>query len=228
MALVSILVTDLIADIRTQSGLRNNQFYTDSDIRLMLLEAGQELYDDIEGSFQAYIVTTFDFTIAAGANTVALPSDFKRDNSLTYNPTSNCPTPVKPLGSWLERGAASTAGMGGTYRLYYTPFFSTTGAGGTEALPVSMTPWTQYLKTQVSITIRTGRQQDTSALDAKLQGLKQRVNASVKNRTQSPRQAPLTRRRLINGYDTLDTSRRYWLNGGNLELYGFGQPGGNW
>jgi len=194
----------------------------------MVLDAGAELYDDIEGSFQAYIITPFDFTIASGANSVALPADFKRDNSLTYNPCSSSPTPVKPLGSWLERGAGTTAGMAGNYRLYYTPFFATSGAGGTEALPVAATPWALYLKVHASIAIRTSRQQDTSDLQAKLQQLKQRIAASVKNRTEAPRQAPLKRRRRINGYDTVDTSRRYWLNGGNLELYGFGQPGGNW
>ena len=228
MALTSILVNDLVADVRTLSSLRNNQFYVDADIRLMVLDAAEELYDDVEGSFQAYIVTNFDFTIASGSNSVALPADFKRDNSLTYNPTSQSPTPVRPLGSWLERSGASTAGMGGSYRLYYTPFFATTGSGGTETLPVSMLPWALYIKIHASIAVRTGRQQDTSALEQKLAGIKQRVAGSVKNRTQIPRQAPNTRRRRVNGYDVIDTTRRYWLNGANLELYGFGTPGGNW
>lgn len=227
MALTSILVADLIADVRTLSGLRNNQVLLDSDIRLMVLDAGQELYDDIEGSFQAYIVTTFDFTLTT-TNSVALPADFKRDNSLTYNPASQSPSPVKPLGSWLERGGANTSGMAGAYRLYYTPFFATSGSGGTEALPVASTPWALYVKTHAAIAVRTMRQQDTSALEQKLQGLKQRIAGSVKNRTQSPRQAPITRRRAFNGYDGIDTTRRYWLNGLNLELYGFGTTGGNW
>lgn len=228
MALASILVTDLIADIRTLSGLRNNQVLLDADIRLMVLDAGQELYDDIEGSFQAYIVTNFDFTLVGSVNSVALPADFKRDNSLTFNPASTSPSPVKPLGSWLERGGASTTGMAGSYRLYYTPFFATSGAGGTEALPVSMTPWALYVKTHAAIAVRSMRQQDTGALEQKLQGLKQRIAGSVKNRTQAPRQAPITRRRAFNGYDAIDTARRYWLNGANLELYGFGTTGGNW
>lgn len=229
MSLTSILVTDLVADVRTLSSLRNNQFYTDADIRLMVLDAAEELYDDVEGSFQAYVVTPFDFTIASGSNSVALPTDFKRDNSLTYNPTSTAPTPIKPLGSWLERAGAYTSGMAGSYRLYYTPFFSTTGSGGTEALPVSMTPWALYIKTHAAIAVRTGRQQKSGALQLKLQGLNQRVAGSVKNRTQSPRQAPITRRQRFSGYDYANTGcRRYWLNGGNLELYGFGTPGGNW
>jgi hypothetical protein len=228
VALTSILVTDLVADVRTLSGLRNNQVFTDADIRLMVLDAGEELYDDIEGSFQAYVVTAFDFTIASGAFSVALPADFKRDNSLTYLPASQSPTPVTPLGSWLERGGSNTSGLAGPYRLYYTSFFTTSGAGGTEALPVSCTPWALYLKVHASIAIRTSRQQDASDLQAKLQALKQRIAGSVKNRTQAPRQAPITRRRRINGYDTVDTSRRYWLNGSNLELYNLGGGGGNW
>lgn len=225
---MAVLVTDLIADIRTDSGLRNNQVFTDADIRRMVLDAGAELYDDVEGSFQAYIISTFDFTLAPGANSVALPADFKRDNSLTYNPTSTTPQRVDPLGSWLERGALST-NAAGTYRLYYTPFFTTSGAGGAEAIPVSMTPWALYLKIQASIAIRTSRQQDTSALDQQLQALKMRVAKSVKNRTQAPRQAPITRRG--RGFTSVcgpvNTDRRYWLNGTNLELYG-GGAGNGW
>lgn len=322
MSLASILVPDLIADIRTISGLRNSQLFLDADILSMVKDAGAELYDDVEGSFQAYFVTNFDFTITSG-NSVTLPADFKRDNSLTYNPTSQSPSPVKPLGSWLERGGGSTSGMAGSYRLYYTPFFPSlaiptstrtynTGGGGSYVaatrtynvtsggispafttndiggavsimdngghpqmsgvyviasivsatsvvlasgppadvasgldaggsiysalgtasapvvLPNSLTPWALYLKVHASIAIRTSRQQDTSALEQKLQGLKQRIAGSVKNRTQSPRQAPITRRRAYNGYDAIDTARRYWLNGSNLELYGFGTTGGNW
>lgn len=228
MSLTSILVPDLVADVRTISGLRNNQFYLDADIRLMVLDAAEELYDDVDGAFAAYVVSTFDFTIAAGANSVALPADFKRDQSLSFNPTSTTPTPVMPLGSWQERGGATTAGMAGSYRLYYVPFFATTGAGGSETLPVCMTPWALYIKTHAAITVRTGRGQKSGALQLKLQQLKPRVAAATKNRTQAPRQAPITRRRRWNGFDTVDTNRRYWLNGTNLELYGFGQPGGNW
>lgn len=322
MAIASILVTDLIAQVRTLSGLRNNQVLLDSDIVSLINDAGSELYDDVEGSFQAHFVTTFDFTLTT-TNSVPLPADFKRDNSLTYNPASASPSPIKPLGSWLERGGASATGMAGAYRLYYTPFFPSlaiptstrtynTGGGGSYVsatrtlnvtsggsppafttndiggaisvvdngghpqmsglysiasiasatsvvlaagppsdvvsgldaggsiysasgsvsapviLPQPMTPWALYMKTHAAIAVRTLRQQDTSALDQKLAALKQRVAGSVKNRTQSPRQAPITRRRAFNGYDAIETSRRYWLNGGNLELYGFGTTGGNW
>jgi hypothetical protein len=314
---MAVLVADLIADIRTMSGLRNNQLFLDSDIVDMTNDAVSELYDDVEGSFQAYFVSNFDFTIASGSNSIALPANFKRDNSLTYNPTSQSPSPVKPLGSWLERGGASTSGMAGNYRLYYTPMASLlvlpdttraysistgsytastrtlvatggvspafnattdigaailiqsnnqllagtyviasvvsattavlvsgpaadipsipsaggsiyTGFSGSPVLPQSLGPWAVYLKVHVAITIRTSRQQDTTTLDQKLQALKQRVAGSAKNRTQSPRQAPITRRRAFNGYDSIDTARRYWLNGSNLELYGFGTLGGNW
>lgn len=231
MAGTSILVVDLIADVRSLSSLRNNQFYLDADIRLMVLDAAEELYDDVEGSFQAYVITPFDFTLAAGSSSVALPADFKRDNSLTFNPATTAPQPVAPLGSWLERGALST-NAAGPYRLYYTPFFTTSGAGGTEALPVSMTPWAIYIKTHAAIAVRTGRQQDTADLQHKLDQIKQRAVSSVKNRTQAPRQAPITRRRLYDSYGSLASAaggRRYWLNGSNLEIYGaVGGGGGSW
>ena len=220
---MAVLVPDLIADIRILSGLRNNQLFLDADIRELVLDAGNELYDDIEGSFQAYFVTVFNFTIATGGNSVALPVDFKRDNSLTLNPATSNPMRVDPLGSWLERDNASAsfwtlgcdrkywlngtnleiypaANGAGNYRLFYTPFFVTASAGPTETIPVSMTPRALYLKVHASVAIRASRQQDTAALDQQLQGLKQRVAKSVKNRTQAPRQAPITRRARGNGW----------------------------
>lgn len=350
--MAAITVQDITADIRVMSGLRNNQLFSDIQIQSLVQDAGNELYDIIEGSFEHYAISTLDFTIASGASSVDLPEDFKRDNSLTRNPTSSSPETVDVLGSWLERnnqGNTSLTGdrkyfitgseleifpsssAPGDYRLFYTPFFTFTGfdptvdtdftvdvyapenlslvtfgapgpgrsftvspnpgsqltlngvpligaptpaagattilianqstqsqnglfrcaesdpggtvfyrlegydqtselavgttvlvTGGTVgagaytqtstqlnidvgpliwdaipalAVPVNMTPWVLYLKVHASIAIRTSRQQDSADLQAKLQQLKGRIEKSVKNRTEAPKQAPITRHR---------------------------------
>ncbi len=334
-----ITVDDLIADIRVMSGLRNNQLFSNDQIQQMVIDAGDELYDDVEGTFEHYFIDTFDFTIAAGESAVDLPESFKRDNSLTRNPDTSTPETVDVLGSWLERNDQSssiwtpsarryfitgdqleifpTAAAPGNYRLFFTPQFEfvspgvatagvqlatvaalptctssppgpghsltatsdgaltvdgvavndddpilvlnqendldngvyvatvagdlthpfiltrptpftySTGmvlsvsAGDVNArqsfqlvsspidvdvlplvfelvqltLPRAMRPWALYLKVHTSIAIRTSRQQDTTDLQAKLQALKTRVSKSAKNRTEAPKQAPMTRHR---------------------------------
>lgn len=386
MAARTVTVQAVIADIRVQSGLRNNQLFDDDQIAELATDAQSELGDLFINAYEHYFQTTFPFTIASPNSSVALPADFQKDNSLNRNPNSQTPETVDPLGSWLERnqlgGSAWTGGCRryfisgdelqifpasqapGDYLLFYTPqllglspvvlpgylhysravsfgtsdtyvkptytiaaadfqpfdagasmtvscsspnttlngsfvvasvvnpttatissgpTFSPTlpihgtatiadpsvtdpmtgsvralsfasggfdqsfvgasvtiagaGASGndgvwivasvpdefhlvvsdpdnamqfesafpstavisiqrqgtTNTIPQSMVPWVQYIKTHASITIRTSRKQPTDDLQAKLQALKTRVATSVKNRTEAPRQAPLTR-----------------------------------
>lgn len=306
-----VTASNLVADIRVMSGLRNNQLFSDDQVVDLIVDAGNELYDIVEGTLEHYFDTTFDFTIAPGSNSVVLPSDFKRDNSMSKDPTTSYPQTVDVLGSWLERDQFNSAGWSsnggrryfisgsaleifpagnaaGNYRLYYTPFFPAlaiptstrmynTGGGGSYvaatrtlnvtgggvppgfssndiggaisvidngghpqmsglytiasivsgtsvvlvagppadissgldaggtiysasgtvsapvALPQAMAPWALYLKVHASIAIRSSRKQPTDDLQAKLQALKTRVEKSARNRTEAPKQAPLTR-----------------------------------
>lgn len=57
-----------------------------------------------------------------------------------------------------------------------------------------LVPWALYLKTHASIAIRTSRGQATDQLEAKLAALVRRVARATKNRTEAPKQAPMTRR----------------------------------
>lgn len=72
---------------------------------------------------------------------------------------------------------------------------SLTQANSRSTLPASLTPWLLYIKAHASIAIRTGRQQDTSALEAKLSQERGRILALAANRSQDVTQAPITRGR---------------------------------
>lgn len=61
-------------------------------------------------------------------------------------------------------------------------------------VPLILLPWKLYIVVHASITIRTARQQDTSQLEAKLQGLKARVTKMAANRTEMVTQAPYMRK----------------------------------
>jgi hypothetical protein len=65
--------------------------------------------------------------------------------------------------------------------------------GTRSDLPAQMNPWALYLKVHASITIRTKRDQNVDALEAKLAALKQRIATTLTNRKEEPSQPPLTR-----------------------------------
>jgi len=63
------------------------------------------------------------------------------------------------------------------------------------ALPASLVPWVRYLKVYAALTVRRGRQQPAADLDRELTMLKLRASKMAANRTEQPKQAPITRGR---------------------------------
>jgi hypothetical protein len=146
---MSILVSDLVADTRLMSDLKNNQVCTDAEIATYLSDAGSELYDIFTSTSDKYNVSTYDFTIQGGVgnNTAPLPANFQQGHSIDINPTSAQPYTLKYLSNWLDRnhhngpfdifsGNANlkqycfldtnivifpATNAAGSYRLYYTP-----------------------------------------------------------------------------------------------------------
>lgn len=66
-----------------------------------------------------------------------------------------------------------------------------TWEGPASTFNVAMEPWVLYPEIHAAITIRTGRQQDTSDLQPKLAQLKQRIETATANRTEEVEQTPL-------------------------------------
>lgn len=126
-----------VTAIRQLSNTEGDPIVTDPEIVDRASEAKASLYDLILGSYEHYAVKPFTFTLAggAGANTVALPSDFYKDVSLSRNPAQQ-PQTVHRMSSWVERNNLPRRGytlMGsdlvvlpltlaqGDYELLYTP-----------------------------------------------------------------------------------------------------------
>jgi hypothetical protein len=72
---------------------------------------------------------------------------------------------------------------------------SLTQADSRGTLPAALSPWLLYIKVHAAIAIRTGRQQDTSALESKLSQERGRVIALAQNRNEDVTQAPILRGR---------------------------------
>lgn len=66
-------------------------------------------------------------------------------------------------------------------------------------LPAVLTPWQRFLKVYASLAVRTGRGQPAVELAGELEMLKKRITKASANRTAEPRQAPITRSRLMYG-----------------------------
>jgi len=64
------------------------------------------------------------------------------------------------------------------------------------SLPAALAPWARYLKVYAALTVRRGRQQPAADLAAELEMLKARARKMATNRTEAPKQAPMTRGRL--------------------------------
>lgn len=62
-------------------------------------------------------------------------------------------------------------------------------------LPAALTPWQRYLKVYGALTVRRGRRQPAIDLQAELETLKKRAAKAAANRTEEPKQAPITRGR---------------------------------
>lgn len=112
------------------------------------------------------------------------------------------------VGNYLVVSGASHAGNNGTFLITAvtdlsnvvtanaTTLVDEAFGGGvviTEQNPfnVVMEPWILYAEIHAAITIRTGRQQDTSDLVPKLAALKQRISSATANRTEEVSQSPL-------------------------------------
>lgn len=147
--MTAVPTQQIVDEVRTLSGLRRSPYFSDVEISEFVADAGTELADIFIASFEHHFQTPFDFTLAGqvGGNTVTLPDDFQKENILLLNPTLDAPERVPLLGSQEERAAvgpgvfvgggrrAFIAGQtlevlppsmaAGSYRLLYTPQFST-------------------------------------------------------------------------------------------------------
>ena len=66
-----------------------------------------------------------------------------------------------------------------------------TWVGPLSVFNTVMEPWVLYPEIHAAIAVRTSRQQDTSDLQPKLAGLKQRIATATANRTEEVPQTPL-------------------------------------
>jgi hypothetical protein len=146
---ITYLATDLVAQVRTESDLVLSQVFTDTELAIVISDAGSELRDQFTQTNQKYDINTFDFPLVGGVgqNSIPLPLDFQQGHSVDVNPTSTTPFTLRYLPNWLNRNSCNmpfqvfgnnfgpkaytflgselivlpAINANGVYRLYYTP-----------------------------------------------------------------------------------------------------------
>ncbi len=146
---MAVPVSDLVADIRIDSGLRQNQLFTDAQIAKFVTEAYAKLRDIFIGRFSHWFRASYRFTLTGGVggNTLdlSLIPNLQMDQFLNRNPDALRPETVRRLGSvanrndvggWFGNGVLGTrrydtdgdvltvyppATAAGSYELVYTP-----------------------------------------------------------------------------------------------------------
>lgn len=104
---MSVLLTDMIAQVRVDSGLRGNPFYSDQQIAQKLTDGIMKLRDIFIASLAHWFRRSKRFTLEGGVDgsafDLSLIPDFQMDQYLNRNPDSTTPEPVTTLGSIAER-----------------------------------------------------------------------------------------------------------------------------
>lgn len=116
---MAVLVSDLIAKVRIQSGLRNNRLFSDDVIAGLLDDAWKEEYDVFVESFAHWTSKTFPFSITgstpdtARLNLVTDVPDLQMVQGVNWV-QGNVRTPLLELGSFAERNQSG----GGAYGIF--------------------------------------------------------------------------------------------------------------
>lgn len=205
--------TITLATIRTESRQRadmeNSEFITDSELNTFINQSYAELYDLLVSRFEDYYTTSTTFTLSAGSNTYALPSDFYKLRGLDYASSGTNYIPVykynfsdrnrrnrsvnrligrqfdiryRILGNTLTMTPED--GAAGNYRLWYTPRI-TRLSSDSDTLD-SVNGWHEYVVVDAARKMLLKEESSTTALDREKQALIERIEAMAANRDDQP------------------------------------------
>lgn len=132
----------LIANTRALAFIVNDDSISDDDVTQRLTEALSSLHDLVVGAYEHYSIKQFPFTLAGGnaaglgLNSVTLPTDFYKDNSVDRVTSGSSQPETVHRFEWLDRNRTARREYSllgstlvvnpinraqGNYVLYYTP-----------------------------------------------------------------------------------------------------------
>jgi hypothetical protein len=104
---MAVTVQSIVDDARVLSGLRNNSYFSDTQIASLVNDTQKELWDIFTAQVSGWFRSVLNFTLAGGtgANSVAMPTDLEWIQWLDLNLGSSRPATILELGSPAERNA---------------------------------------------------------------------------------------------------------------------------
>lgn len=196
---MSTTLESLREQVRQRADMVNSEFVSDSELNQYISDSYAELYDLLVLKFEDYYLTESTFTVASGAESYTLPTDFyklrgvdkdlgsgdyvelrpfnfiDRNKDPVYEAYNGvCSVRYRILGSTLRFTPADQAP--GDYRLWYVPRFT---ALTTDASTVDgVNGWEVYIVTDAAIKCLQKEESDVSVLMALKADLRARIEAA--------------------------------------------------
>ena len=203
----TVTLLQLKTQSRERADMENSDFISDSELTSYINSSYAELYDLLVSRYEDYFTTETTQTVASGASSFTLPTDFYklRGLDLALDNSSNNYTPV-PRFNWNNRNAnvsrllsgqfnvsyrivggnmelVPTDSASGDYRIYYVPIYTPLVADtDTAVTAVSNQSWHEYVIVDVAIKMLSKEESSTTHLEREKMALIDRIESAARNR----------------------------------------------
>jgi hypothetical protein len=203
----TVTLADLKLRARERADMVNSNFISDSELNSFVNSAYSELYDLIVSRFEDYYTTSTSATVASGASSIPLPSDFykfrgldrainastgdyysvdkfnfrernSRNRGLLTSTRGVTSVEYRLVGSVIELTPENSAP--GTYKLWYVPTFTrlTTDTDTVDGI----NGYEEYIVVDAAIKMLSKEESDVSVLVAEKRVLAQRIEDMAQQR----------------------------------------------
>lgn len=195
--------------VRYRANMENSTFVSDTELNTFLDESAAELHGLLATSFEDYHLLSTTVTVAVGANTITLPTDFLKLRKLEYQistavgdwiavPRRSLQDAHRDSADYLYRGVRARgyllrsgtiwlvpeSAADGTYRLWYTQSYQALASD--SATLDDLEGWHEYAILDAAIKCLLKEEADAGPLLMLKQELKQRIQNEAASRDAGP------------------------------------------
>jgi len=201
----TVTLATLRTRARERSDMVNSSFVSSAELLQYINASYSELYDLMVGKFEDYYTVSSTETIAQGANTITLPTDFYKMRGLDYQLDANNWVLVSKFNfanrNQLNRSTARSvrgvtalqyrivgntiriepeSAAPGTYRLWYTPIYTPLSAESDTVDGIN--GWEEYVVIDAAIKMLAKEESSTTHLEKEKAAMLQRIEVMAQSR----------------------------------------------
>ena len=206
----TVTLLQLKTQSRERADMENSDFISSTELLSYINSSYAELYDLLVSRYEDYFTTEATQTVASGASSFTLPTDFYklRGLDLALDSSGNNYTPV-PRFNWNNRNIRNanvsrllsgqfnvsyrivggnmelvpTDSASGDYRMYYVPIYTPlVDDTDTADTAVSNQSWHEYIIVDVAIKMLSKEESSTTHLEREKLALIERIESAARNR----------------------------------------------